>query len=211
VRRDEGARAALRYSPSDVRKPPFHVRINGEIRGTPTVDLITSADEHVGIVPLAEALRRALAEGGDLLEIGPDRTPPVCKILNRAKLSYEAKARATEERREHRDSGLTIRVQLPTSFVLVSSDLLLVMPAFEACGRHGTGHAWQVVAQHLVDTSLREIAARVRFDADADTFRAESDDRAALELLRDRLDAILTSPPDLARVIAEVPPERWHG
>jgi hypothetical protein len=194
-----------------VRTPSFPCRVNGEIRGTPTVDLITSTDEHVGIVPLAEALRRALAEGGDLLEVGPGCTPPVCKILDRAKLSYEAKARAAEERRAHRESGLTILVQLPTSFVLISSELLLIMPAFEACGHRGTGYAWQVVAQHLVDTSLREIAARVRFDADADTFRAESDDRAALELLRDRLDAVLTSPPDLARGIAAVPPERWHG
>jgi hypothetical protein len=149
-----GARASL-YSRC-VREPPFRTRVNGDIRGTPSVELITSPGERVGIVPLADALRRALAEGGDLVEVRPDRTPPVCKIVG--KRSDEERARAGTAQGESWDAGLTIRVHLPTSFSLVSSDLILVMPAFEAYGRQGTGYGWQAVAQHLVDTEIPEIA-----------------------------------------------------
>jgi hypothetical protein len=191
--------------------PPRAVkaRSNGEIRGTPTVDLIGPSGERLGIVPLAEALRAALAQGCDLVEVGPNRTPPVCKLVDRAKLSYEAKARAAKERLESRDSGLTIIATPPTSFSLVSSDLVLFAAAFEAHGHSGNGYSWQAVAQHLVATGLPELAERIEFDAEADMFCARSEDRAALELLRDRLDRALCSRVELARLIESVPDSLW--
>jgi translation initiation factor IF-3 len=77
------------------------MRKNGDLRGTPRVRLIGARGEKLGVVPLAEALRRALAEGLYLVEINPKESPPVCKLLDWSKYSYaEAKARAQARRRK---------------------------------------------------------------------------------------------------------------
>jgi len=40
-------------------------------------------------MPLSEALRLAQSKGLDLVEIAPNATPPVCRIVNYGKLQYE--------------------------------------------------------------------------------------------------------------------------
>lgn len=63
-------------------------RINDQIRST-SVRLIDEVGNQVGIVSLGEALNRASAKNLDLVEIAPDATPPVCKILDYGKFRYE--------------------------------------------------------------------------------------------------------------------------
>ena len=60
----------------------FKIRINGELRGTPHVRVIASDGTMLGVMPLAEALRLAMKEGLDLVEVNPKADPPVCKILD---------------------------------------------------------------------------------------------------------------------------------
>lgn len=60
-------------------------------------------DEHnaqVGVVETAEAQRMARERGLDLVEIQPDATPPVCKILDYGKYRYEQskKDKASKQR-----------------------------------------------------------------------------------------------------------------
>lgn len=43
----------------------------------------------VGVVETIEALRRAYEAGLDLVEVAPDSTPPVCRILDFGKYKYE--------------------------------------------------------------------------------------------------------------------------
>lgn len=47
-----------------------------------------SSWQHGRVVPLAEALREALAHGLDLVEIDPGVSPPVCKLLRAADYTY---------------------------------------------------------------------------------------------------------------------------
>ena len=47
-------------------------------------------------MPLNEALRLALAKGLDLIEIAPNATPPVCRIVNYGKFLYEESKREKE-------------------------------------------------------------------------------------------------------------------
>jgi hypothetical protein len=76
------------------------MRKNGDLRGTPRVDVIGSSGEKLGVMPLGEALRLAMREGLDLVEIRPDATPPVCKLLDLEEHSYEAlKKRALAQRK----------------------------------------------------------------------------------------------------------------
>jgi translation initiation factor IF-3 len=70
------------------------IRKNGELRGTPRVNVVGASDEKLGVMTLAEALRLALKEGLDLVEVNPTADPPVCKLLDFTKYTYEAKLRA---------------------------------------------------------------------------------------------------------------------
>jgi translation initiation factor IF-3 len=66
-------------------------RINGELHGTPTVSVIGGAGEALGEMPLAEALRLAMKEGLDLVEVDRKAEPPVCKLLDLGKYDHELK------------------------------------------------------------------------------------------------------------------------
>lgn len=45
----------------------------------------------IGVVTLDEALRRAELVSLDLVEVAPDATPPVCKVQDYGRLSYQKK------------------------------------------------------------------------------------------------------------------------
>ena len=68
-------------------REPKHRR-NGKIRAR-EVRVLDEAKEQLGVMPLSEALRLAQSKGLDLVEIAPNATPPVCRIVNYGKLQYE--------------------------------------------------------------------------------------------------------------------------
>ena len=51
--------------------------------------LIDANGEQVGIVTSKEAIKRAEEAGMDLVEIAPQATPPVCRIIDYGKFIYE--------------------------------------------------------------------------------------------------------------------------
>jgi translation initiation factor IF-3 len=57
--------------------------------------LIGADGNQVGVVPTAEALQQAEAAGLDLVEISPNVSPPVCRIMDFGKFQYE------ESKRKH--------------------------------------------------------------------------------------------------------------
>jgi translation initiation factor IF-3 len=72
------------------RRPPERdpTRLNERIR-VPEVRLIGSDGEQVGIIPTDEALQRAQQEDLDLVEVAPDASPPVARLLDYSKYKYE--------------------------------------------------------------------------------------------------------------------------
>jgi translation initiation factor IF-3 len=74
------------------------LRINDRIR-IPEVRLVGSGGEQIGIVSIAEAIRRAEDEDLDLVEVAPTARPPVCKIMDYGKFKYESAQKAREARR----------------------------------------------------------------------------------------------------------------
>ena len=64
----------------------------------------------VGIKPLAEALALARQRGKDLIEIAPQATPPVCKVLDYSKYRYEQEKKVRESRRKQK-AGLLKEVR----------------------------------------------------------------------------------------------------
>ncbi|WP_395463299.1 translation initiation factor IF-3 [Wolbachia endosymbiont of Cantharis cryptica] len=66
------------------------------------VRLVDHNGEMVGIVPIGRALEFAQGVGLDLVEIAPDSTPPVCKILDYSKQKYDAKKKASEAKKKQK-------------------------------------------------------------------------------------------------------------
>ena len=76
----------------DFRMPSAH-RINEQIRSSP-VQVVTLEGELL-FLGTAEAIALARRSGLDLVEIGPDAQPPVCRIMDYGKFVYEQRKRRT--------------------------------------------------------------------------------------------------------------------
>ena len=76
-------------------------RINERIR-SPEIRLIGAEGENVGVVTPAQALQMAEEAGLDLVEISPNATPPVCKIMDFGKFKYEQQKKEAEARKKQK-------------------------------------------------------------------------------------------------------------
>ncbi len=76
-------------------------RTNDEIRNA-TVQLIDQNGANQGTVETIVAIRQALEAGMDLVEISPNATPPVCKIMDYGKYKYSAQKKAAEARKKQK-------------------------------------------------------------------------------------------------------------
>jgi translation initiation factor IF-3 len=73
-------------------------RVNDSIRA-PEVRLIGATGENVGVIPTREALRMAQQAELDLVEVAPNSTPPVCRIMDFGKFLYEKEKKEREARK----------------------------------------------------------------------------------------------------------------
>jgi translation initiation factor IF-3 len=69
-------------------RPKDGVRINQEIR-VPQVRLIDAKGAQVGIVDIQKALQIARDSELDLVEVSPNATPPVCRVIDYGKYRFE--------------------------------------------------------------------------------------------------------------------------
>ena len=73
-------------------------RVNETIR-VPEVRLIGATGENVGVVATREALRMAHEADLDLVEVAPNSSPPVCRIMDFGKFLYEREKKEREARK----------------------------------------------------------------------------------------------------------------
>ncbi|WP_291840247.1 translation initiation factor IF-3 [Limimaricola sp.] len=76
-------------------------RINERIRA-PEIRLIGADGQNVGVVSPERALSMAEEAGLDLVEISPNATPPVCKIMDYGKFKYETQKKEAEARKKQK-------------------------------------------------------------------------------------------------------------
>ncbi|WP_442439564.1 translation initiation factor IF-3 [Pseudoruegeria aquimaris] len=76
-------------------------RVNERIRA-PEIRLIGADGENIGVVHPAKAMDLAAEAGLDLVEISPNATPPVCKIMDFGKFKYEQQKRESEARKKQK-------------------------------------------------------------------------------------------------------------
>lgn len=76
-------------------------RINEDIRAR-EVHLIDKDGHNLGTVPISEALAKAQEAGLDLVEISPNATPPVVKVLDFGKYKYQEQKKQAEARKKQK-------------------------------------------------------------------------------------------------------------
>lgn len=83
------------FSPRSYQsREPLHRR-NGKIRAR-EVRVIDDQKQQLGVMSLTAALELARAKGLDLIEIAPNGTPPVCRIVDYGKFLYEESKRSKD-------------------------------------------------------------------------------------------------------------------
>ena len=98
------------FSPRNSSPSGPFVRVNGKIRAR-EVRVIGSDGKQLGILSLGDALTLARSHGVDLVEIAPNATPPVCRIVDYGKFRYE-QAKRDKESRKHQHATKVKEVQL---------------------------------------------------------------------------------------------------
>mgnify|MGYP002038524237 CR=1 FL=1 len=64
--------------------------------------VIDAAGEKRGVLSLEDALSVAEESGLDLVEVSPNTSPPVCKIIDYGKLKYQNQKKASEARKKQK-------------------------------------------------------------------------------------------------------------
>jgi translation initiation factor IF-3 len=74
-------------------------RVNGQIRAR-SIRVVDDEGGQVGILDLPKAIEMARERGLDLVEVSPNATPPVCRIMDFGKFKYEQKKKSQEARKK---------------------------------------------------------------------------------------------------------------
>ncbi|WP_051006647.1 translation initiation factor IF-3 [Nitrolancea hollandica] len=86
------------------------VRVNERIR-IPEIRLIDEDGSHIGIIRTRDALEMARERGLDLVEVQPNASPPVCRLMDYGKFRYE-ESRKERESRKRQKSAIVKEVRL---------------------------------------------------------------------------------------------------
>lgn len=103
--------------------------------------VLDSEGKQIGIFSKSEALAKAEKEGLDLVEIAPQATPPVAKIIDFNKFLYQEKKKKQEEKKRSKvsetkevrlgpfmsDNDLSVMVKRAKEFLLVGDKVRLVV------------------------------------------------------------------------------------
>jgi len=76
-------------------------RINDEIRNA-QIQLIDQDGTNHGSIETVTAIKMAMDAGMDLVEIAPNSSPPVCKIMDYGKYKFQAQKKAAEARKKQK-------------------------------------------------------------------------------------------------------------
>jgi translation initiation factor IF-3 len=78
--------------------------INQQIRAAEVL-LIGEEGERIGVTPLTQALQIAQEKRVDLVEVAPNATPPVCRLIDYGRYKYQ---QAKKEREAHKGQRSTL-------------------------------------------------------------------------------------------------------
>lgn len=77
--------------------PAINDRINAK-----SVRVISEKGEMVGVLETREAIKMAFAQGLDLVQVSPNASPPVCKIIDYGKYKYQLQKKQAEAKKKQK-------------------------------------------------------------------------------------------------------------
>jgi len=75
-----------------------NLRVNEEIR-VPSVRVVDAEGKQLGILAISEAIKEAVKAGLDLVEVAPNSSPPVCRIMDYGKFRYQQSKKLQNSRK----------------------------------------------------------------------------------------------------------------
>ncbi len=92
----------------------YKTRINQQIRAL-ELRVIGENGENYGVLSFKEAIEKAQSLGLDLIEISPNATPPVAKIMDYGKFQYDEKKKERQAKAKvHRVEVKNVQVKIGT-------------------------------------------------------------------------------------------------
>jgi translation initiation factor IF-3 len=95
-------------------EPQNRQRINEEI-SAPEIRVVDEDNKMLGVMPVKQALKMAAEKELDLVEIAPQANPPVCKIIDYGKFTYEQQKREKNQRKASQTQMKEIRFKWRTA------------------------------------------------------------------------------------------------
>jgi translation initiation factor IF-3 len=89
----------MRAPPTPQKEGP---RANRDIRGVREVQLIDQDGQNRGVLSFFDAMQAAEEAGLDLVEIAPNSTPPVCKLLDYGRFRFNEQKKQNEARKNQK-------------------------------------------------------------------------------------------------------------
>jgi translation initiation factor IF-3 len=81
------------------------IRINERIR-VPQVRLVGAEGNQLGVVAIEKAMELATQSNLDLVEVAPQSSPPVCRIMDFSKFKYDQEKKEREAKKHQRQGRL---------------------------------------------------------------------------------------------------------
>lgn len=78
-----------------------YFKINEQIKAK-EVRVIDGQGQMIGVMTVAEGIKKAQEVDLDLIEVSPNATPPVCKISNFGKMKYEIQKKAADAKKKQK-------------------------------------------------------------------------------------------------------------
>ena len=66
------------------------------------VRVISEKGEMLGVLDISEAIKKAFELGLDLVEVSPNASPPVCKIIDHGKYKYQLQKKLAEAKKKQK-------------------------------------------------------------------------------------------------------------
>jgi translation initiation factor IF-3 len=79
------------------RGPAINDRITAQ-----KVRVISEKGEMIGVLELSQAIKAAIEQGLDLVEVSPNASPPVCKIIDYGKYRYQIQKKQAEAKKKQK-------------------------------------------------------------------------------------------------------------
>ncbi len=141
--------------------------INDTIRAK-EVRLISDDGDHFGIVPLSDAQKKAKEKELDLVQITDNVIPPVCKIIDYGKYSYEENKKKKKQEKTSKqqvksirlgfsisDHDMQVRANSAEKFLNEGDSVRVILPL------KGRQKALEGVAREKIDSFLKMIEEKV--------------------------------------------------